>query len=295
MRCLLAVALALCVAGPARAEMVQGLSAPSPALGRDLVYALYRPPGVAPGVRLPVIQLLHGLGDKESDWVSEAHLDQVLDGLILSGKLRPVLVVMPRGERSWYVDSPWPGGAGAFARAISEELVNAVDRSEATLACRDARASAGISMGGYGAVLHATMRPDRYGAAATLSGAFFAPAALDPVERSIRNFRMMGSIFGSPLNPVLFNPWSLFERVPAIAALPLKPALWFAVGSTDFAGLKQRNYELAAELTARGLPVSVIENEGGHQWPTWIAQMPAMFSWLDSQLARSCPGDEQSP
>src|SRR4051794_6279324 len=61
-------------------EIVYGLSAPSPALGRDIPYTLYKPEGT--GEPLPVLYLFHGAGGTERDWADAGHAKDTLDRLI---------------------------------------------------------------------------------------------------------------------------------------------------------------------------------------------------------------------
>src|SRR4051812_34738140 len=155
-------------------EVEYGLNAPSRALSGNTPYVMYRPATApAPGERWPVLYLLHGLGDDERAWVMLGRAAETLDGLIVEGKLKPLLVVMPMAKDSWYVDNPDPGGRGLVAQALTRDLVDHVDRIHPTAACRAGRALGGLSMGGYGALLYAMDNPRRYSAAFSFSGSLF--------------------------------------------------------------------------------------------------------------------------
>src|SRR5579859_5371134 len=94
----------------------------SAALGRDLAYALYLPPGRdAPGRRFPTLYLLHGVDGNHREWLEEGHLRESLDRLIGVGAVAPMIVVMPDGDNSWYVDSKGLGGPGDYASAIGQD------------------------------------------------------------------------------------------------------------------------------------------------------------------------------
>src|SRR5439155_1609994 len=126
-----------------------------------------------PGRRWPVLYLFHGLNGTERDWAEAGRAKETLDRLIEARRIEPLLVVMPMAGNGWYVDNPDPGGAGRLAEAFAGDLVDHVDASLPTAACRAARGAGGLSMGGYGALLYAMDHPDRYAAAFSLSGSVF--------------------------------------------------------------------------------------------------------------------------
>ena len=96
----------------------------SRALGRDLAYALYLPPGYGDGDRrYPVLYLLHGFNGNHLEWLHAGYLRETLDAMIADGRVEPMVAVMPEGENSWYVDSKSVGGPGDFETAITEDLV----------------------------------------------------------------------------------------------------------------------------------------------------------------------------
>ena len=167
-----AVAALLLAAGADAGEIRRELAAPSPALGRDIPYSLYLPDGHGSSAqRYPVLFLLHGLGGGEADWVTVGGLGPTLDRLIAERAVPPMLVVAPGFGDSWYVDNPDPGGSGAVETAFLDDLVPWVDRAWRTGDKRESRAVAGLSMGGWGAMRFAMLRPDLFAAAASLSGA----------------------------------------------------------------------------------------------------------------------------
>ena len=151
--------------GATAGEVRRGLSAPSAALGRAIPYTLYLPDGYgASGRRYPVLYLLHGHGGTEHDWADGGGLAATLDRLIATGAAPPMLVVMPGMGNGWYVDNPDPGGLGAMETAFLADLLPHVDRAWRTDARREARAVAGLSMGGWGAIRFAMLRPDLFAA-----------------------------------------------------------------------------------------------------------------------------------
>lgn len=141
---------------------------------------VYVPPGYDADTdqRYPVVYLLHGIFDSPDLWIDYYHIPAMLDRMIEDGRLPAAIVVMPDGGNQlgggFYRDSPV---SGRWAEFIADELTAYVDREYRTDAWREARAVAGHSMGGYGAI-HLTMeRPDVFGIAYAMS-----PCCLAPIE-----------------------------------------------------------------------------------------------------------------
>lgn len=135
--------------------------------------AVYLPPGyeASPQRRYPVLYLLHGIMDTESEW-TRAWYDQddpwgtvarLMDRGIAVGRLQPMLVVMPdqktRAAGSFYVNSSATGNWETFT---AHELVDWIDHHYRTLSRAASRGIAGHSMGGYGALVLGMKYPKRF-------------------------------------------------------------------------------------------------------------------------------------
>ncbi|NSL42699.1 alpha/beta hydrolase family protein [Streptomyces sp. 8P21H-1] len=119
----------------------------------------------------PVLYLFHGGGGNENHttWTDPAmgNAEALTTGL-------PAIVVMPDGGAAgFYVD--WYN-SGAFGTPKWEtyhigQLVPWIDATYRTIPKRSARATAGLSMGGHGALAYAARHPDLIGVCASFSGA----------------------------------------------------------------------------------------------------------------------------
>lgn len=149
-------------------------TAPAPALAGNLLgdptrqpVWVYLPPGYdeEAGRRYPTLYLLHGVLDDPSVWFEPVYqgmtIQSTMDSLVAAGEIEPLIVVMPNGRNalggSYYLDSPVTGGWGDF---IARDVVAHVDRAYRTLPAAEARAIAGHSMGGYGAIRAGMMHPE---------------------------------------------------------------------------------------------------------------------------------------
>jgi S-formylglutathione hydrolase FrmB len=114
---------------------------------------------------LPVVYLLHGVGDTYETWVKNTDVETF-------AATRRAIVVMPDGgkglEAGWYSD--WHDGSRRWETFHTDVLVRWVDATFATAPDATHRAVAGISMGGFGAMYYAAAHRDVFGAAASISG-----------------------------------------------------------------------------------------------------------------------------
>lgn len=173
-RVLLLGAAWLALAGPAAASEVRSGSFHAAALGAEMRYTVYLPDGYDSGSgqrRYPVLYLLHGHGGDEHDWLRQGALQATADRLIGCGAVPPLIVVMPAGGNSWWVDSPHAAAQTALVR----DLVAHTDSRLRTLAAREGRLIAGLSAGGYGTLLAVMKYPQLYAAAAAFSPAVYVP------------------------------------------------------------------------------------------------------------------------
>ena len=100
--------------------------------------------------RYPVLYLQHGGGEDESGWTLQGKTNHILDNLIAEGKAKEMLVVMSNGN----ITVPGTGfgysiqGMRGFEEELTQVIVPFVDKNFRTIADRQHRALAGLSMGG---------------------------------------------------------------------------------------------------------------------------------------------------
>lgn len=113
--------------------------------------------------KYPVVYLLHGYGGSEKDWLKvKPNLPEIADSL-------GIIFVCPDGKSSWYINSPIDKSS-QYETFISYELVSYIDTNYNTIADRQYRAIAGLSMGGHGALYNAFKNKEVFGAAGSTSG-----------------------------------------------------------------------------------------------------------------------------
>ncbi len=287
MKRLLAVLLMLAAPRLAAAQdstvlMAQSLT--TPALERPLTYIVYLPPGLAPGERANVIYLMHGVGDSGNDWYRQGRMRDTADMLIRGGVIRPVIIVMPDADSSWYVDSRAVGGPGDYESAITRDLVAEIDRRFPTRAGRDGRAVAGTSMGGYGALRYAFAHPDRFSAAVALSPALWGRVTPE-FQPTPFVHRVFGSTFGDPFDPRRFVALNPFGLVLGLAVGP-RPAVLLMAAHGDFGGVLADTRRMHDALRGAGVTSDLRLSDGVHDWAYWAAKAEEMLIFIDRALPR---------
>ncbi len=143
----------------------------SKALARPMHYLVYEPAGYdsSPDRRYPVLYMLHGIGGgfggtigNETEWPGYGLL-AAADRLIANGQIEPLLIVLPEGDQSYWMDAA--NGGPKYGAYVTDDLVDEIDGRFRTMPDRQQWAIGGLSMGGFGAFALAMLRPDEFGIA----------------------------------------------------------------------------------------------------------------------------------
>ena len=234
----------------------------SPSLGNsEYAFAVLLPTGYDTSTRrYPVLFLLHGGGQTHTAFPSRAWFTR-------EAAAREMIVVLPNGGRSFFANAAGLSEA-RYEDLITNDLVQYMDTHYRTLATREARAIAGISMGGFGSALIALRHPDLFGTAGPLSAPLAsARSGGDGASRVI---------FGAPDSDErrARDPLTLVTQVVPETA----PYFYVACGLDD--SLLGASREFDRLLSARNLPHRYVEVPGGHTWAVWDEQLKAFFDVL---------------
>jgi len=214
----------------------------------------------------PVLYLLHGLSDDHSAWMRYSSIERQVCDL-------PLIVVMPDGYRSYYVNDPRPEGL-AFEDHIIKDVVGFVDRTFPTISGRAGRAIAGLSMGGYGAMVQAMRHPEMFCAASSHSGALsFVTCNYDrPGLRELPR----------ALKREDYDPATLAE---SLVDRPDRPALRFDCGVDDH--LLGHSRDLHATLKSLGIEHEYAEYPGAHTWAYWDEHVGETIAFVTKRFGVS--------
>ncbi|HEY9292220.1 MAG TPA: alpha/beta hydrolase family protein [Microlunatus sp.] len=211
----------------------------------------------------PVLYLLHGLSDDDTTWLRRTSIERYAAPLGLA-------VVMPQVHRSFYSDQAYGGRYWTF---LSEELPALVHSFFRVSDRREDTFVAGLSMGGYGALKWALTQPERFAAAASLSGAVdltgLRTGRIRPDDP-----RMFERIFDDGPVPDSADLFSLLQNVD-----PEHSPRWYVGCGTEDA-LEPDNRKLVGALEAAGHPVHTSFVPGEHEWGLWDAEIRQVLDWL---------------
>jgi len=215
----------------------------------DRDYYVYTPPGydAAAKKNYPVLYLLHGFSDDASAWTKVGYANVILDNLIAQGKAKPMIVVMPLGYGTMeIVHQGWDAWSRAemrdvnfkkFSEALLTEVMPRVEGEYRIRKDRDARAIAGLSMGGSESLLTGLNHLDKF----SRIGAFSSGGIPPDFQRD-------------------------FPSLDATVNQRLK-LLWIACGTED--DLITINRNLRVWLKGKGVKATEIETPGMHSWMVW--------------------------
>ena len=220
-----------------------------------------------PSRPLPCLWLLHGLSDDHTVWQRRTSIERY-------GRPYDLAVVMPCVHRSFYADMAHGLRYWTF---ISEELPRLMRLYFPLSARRADNYAAGLSMGGYGAFKLAFNRPERYAAAASLSGSLDQAGLWRSPERR----RRLADVFaGNPKG----TADDLFHAASALVkSRKPRPRLYQWCGTEDF--LYRDNLRFRDHARKLGLKVDYADGPGGHDWACWDEQIQKVLVWMDLQGA----------
>ncbi|HEY1940288.1 MAG TPA: alpha/beta hydrolase family protein [Candidatus Angelobacter sp.] len=243
----------------------------SVALSRDMSYRAILPASATPNQKFPVLYLLHGGGGGFRDWSNFSDVARYAEqGMIL---------IMPEADDSYYTNSA-EHPQDRYEDYIVHDLIADVEHRFPALSDRGDRAIAGLSMGGFGAVVLALKHPDLFIFSGGLSSALDVPTRPFSIKR-IGQWQHYRSIFGPS------GSQSRRDNDPfmlAGSADPLRiPYIFLTCGAQE--GLLPVNRKFAALLQKRHFQYEFHTIPGGHDWNQWDRQLPGLIESLKQHFS----------
>ena len=231
-----------------------------PSLGKTKKLSILLPAQYNPGLRYPVLYLLHGYTGSNQDWLSRTSIRDYVRTI-------PLIVVMPDAEDSWYVNSVTEPG-DRFEDYLVKDIPRYINKMYSVDTTR--QGIAGLSMGGYGAVMLALKHPTQYRFAGSLSGAITFPRGLNdttrPAERAL--FPSLKKAFGEkPNNDRTMGDVFFLYRQTTKDSLPY---LYLVIGTQDgYRSFLPAHRAFTDLLRSYGAAYEYHETPGGHNWQYW--------------------------
>ena len=240
-------------------------------LNRSVKYTIYLPADYDRSERTyPVVYLLHGYTDDHTGWLQFGEINRYADKAIEEGTIPPMIIVMPNGDSSWYINSY--DGKEKYEDFFIKEFMPAIEKNYRIKSQKRYRGIAGLSMGGFGTLNYALKYPDLFAAAAPLSAAVLDDSAIVKMQDNFFE-NTFGQLYGRGLkgNNRLNKAWydnSILKIVETKKADDLKKVrYWIDCGDDDF--LTKGNSLLHILLTDKKVPHEYRVRDGEHNWHYW--------------------------
>ena len=217
-------------------------------LGLNRRMTVYTPYGYETDkkTKYPVLYLLHGGGGDEEAWTSMGRAAQILDNLIEKGLAKPMIVVMPNGnpgqQAACTLSLPAkdisyrdPAYANAYVTSLVKEIIPFIEKNYRAIPKKEARAIAGLSMGG----------------GHTTSATMLFPGVFDYI---------------CPMSCGMRDGEGVDAQMQAIKKAGYK-LYWIGCGTDDFAW---PGTETMVEILKRNdMEHTLFASDGGHVWYNW--------------------------
>ncbi|CAN5624895.1 esterase family protein [soil metagenome] len=208
---------------------------PSKATGTTRRMYIWTPPNYFAGnKKLPVLYLLHGGGDNDTNWPLQGEAGWILDNLFAENKIAPMIVVMPNGSIP----------IETFAEDLGNNIIPYVENNFSAYTDAPHRAISGLSMGGIEAIETLLKFPNKFAYVNIMSSGWF------------RN------------RP---GTYEKYDSIVKAAAPQLKKAIKYFIFTT---GGESDVADKASDLTRAvfekyGLKSELSKMEGGHSMYVW--------------------------
>jgi enterochelin esterase-like enzyme len=261
---------------------------PSKVLGKDVKFSIYLPAGYETSTQhYPVLYLLHGYSDDETGWTQFGQVQPIADKSIASGEAPPTIIVMPDGGVSFYINSY--DNKVRYEEFFINEFLPHIERTYRTRAKKEFRAIAGLSMGGYGALVMSLKHPELFGSAAPLSAAVWTDEEILKVPED-RWDNFMGIYLQKGLKGkdrlskhyLENSPLKIVETAPLDKLKSVR--FYIDCGDDDF--LIKGNMALHAAMIDKGVPHEFRVRDGGHSWSYWRSALPDVFKFVGKSFTR---------
>ena len=286
----------------------------TPAVAGTLHVDVLLPTTYDPSTHYPVLYLFHGTAGTASNWVDYGQVEQTTAGL-------PLIVVMPDASLndnggSWCSNWVSQSAAANWETFHIGELVPWIDANLPTIADRQGRAIAGLSMGGFCSTSYAALFPDLFETVLGFSpapdiaydkdaqaGAAFIIGATEVAEDKVAPTSIFGDPVTDEINWATHDPTTLAENLADTNILlfngnglpgPLDPSP-LNDPSYPEAGLIEGAVDVDTtlfhdRLTALGIP-SYWDNygDGTHSWPYWTRDLQQSIGKVMADFANPQP------
>ena len=273
---ILVLVFAVAISAQAQSK-VKECTVKSKILGVEKMYSVYLPDGYEKsGKNYPVLYLLHGAKGNHLSWVEKerGNMQEITDKAIAEGRAKEMIVVIPDargiGEKNAGKNMGYFNVKGwRYMDFFFEEFIPHIDKKFRTIASKEGRAIAGLSMGGGGSVVYAQRHPEIFSAAYSTSG------LLDHRYRiKVPDYYDIGWLWSvSEPSPVEYLRNATAEEVEK-----LRTVRWM-LDCGDDDKIIFTNIDFFLEMRREKVPVEFRVRDGKHNWVFWREALPEILAF----------------
>lgn len=278
---------------PASAQIPQGtvkegLTIDSKILGKAVRYTMCLPAGYDTSTRsYPIVYLLHGYSDDDTGWLQFGEASQILDEGIANRSLPPMILALPDGGVSFYINNH--DNSVRYEDFFIQEFIPYIESKYRIRAAKEYRGVAGLSMGGFGALVYTLRHPDMFAACAAFSSGVETDEEI--IKQSDDSWRrVFAPVYGPDLKgqdriTEHFKANNPIHIVQAAGADKFKGVrMYIDCGDDDF--LYKGNSTLHIVLRDLKIAHEFRVRDGGHTWSYWRTGLPEGLKFIGTSFHR---------
>lgn len=250
-----------------KSRVFESLQFESNLVNYPVEYTVYLPADYETSNRsYPILYLLHGYSDDETGWIQFGEANMIADKGIRNGDYPPCIIVMPDGKVSWYCNNY--DGSDPWEDMFIQEFIPFIEKEYRVRSKKEFRAIAGLSMGGYGALMLSMHNTDLFSSCVAMSAGVFTDdeiSANDSYDGYFKNIYGPKPEVGMSEHWKANSPLHLLDRVDPEK---LKSVNYYIdCGDDDF--LYKGNAALHVKMRNLEIPHEYRVRNGGHEWSYW--------------------------
>jgi len=231
-------------------------------LGKNVAYNVYLPKIYNNKKQFPILYLLHGHGGNEDSWVNlkGGNIKKSLDSLINHKIVPPIVAVTMDAGNSWYVNSQLK-----MESAFLNEFIPLVESKFKIDIRPHSRFMAGYSMGGYGALRFALLKPELFNSVLLLSPAAYYPnPPKNSSSRKIEVYKKDG-IFDT----CVWQSYAYPKLFKVTGKQDYYPKFYLSSGDDDEFNIVTVVTDLRKFFIKNNIPQELTIINGKHTWNVW--------------------------
>jgi S-formylglutathione hydrolase FrmB len=254
-----------------RGFVKEGLVIQSKILQKDVRYTVYLPYDYETSSRYyPVVYLLHGYTDNDMGWIQFGEANLILDEAIAKQELPPMILVMPDGGVSWYINNF--DNSVRYEDFFIEEFIPAVEKQFRIRAEKRYRGISGLSMGGFGSLTLSMRHPDLFSGCAAFSAAVYTKETIINFDSERWN-RMDAILYGNDLQGekritehlLSYSPIYMLDKMDIDKVKSVR--IYLDCGDDDRLTVGNSTFHLV--LKKLGINHEYRVRDGDHNWSYW--------------------------